>query len=415
MLLTVDQTTNARRLRELPYERAARRLLPGGERALLLAACLRDAQAAALAWDGFCALAGDTRAYFERDQTGLQSLAPFIAAGLARNGIDAGKSFKAYADAASLQVQQHNVKYRDALGEVVDVLARARVSAMLMKAAAVSALASAPPAVRQDDAIDLLVHPNQMQRALEALQAAGLTPALAGAGAMWHRNIRHHSGLPVRLHSRPLFLPHFELNAAEVRHRRQKVHLRERELLVMSPADGLVHLCGHAVYARGRANLRWLCDVYELLPDNPALDWRQLVDTTCRARLALPVLVVLSWMKDFLGAAIPLGYLTELRAACEQPDSTVAEGLCASEWRLGLVRKPLQVLSRDPRYAWALLRFQLLPSVRYVRWLYDVDGAWPIAQAYASRLYGSAVRALAARKTETRVAEKTPLADQIIL
>src|SRR5579864_5000199 len=106
----------------IPYESALRRLLPAGERALLLMACLREGAAAAQAWEDFVARVGDVTAYFEADETGLETLLPFVEASLARNRIDAGRAFHTYARAAMVREAQRSMIYADIVEKTIGAL-----------------------------------------------------------------------------------------------------------------------------------------------------------------------------------------------------------------------------------------------------------------------------------------------------
>jgi hypothetical protein len=54
-----------------------------------------------------------------------------------------------------------------------------------------------------------------------------------------------------------------------------------RTVITLSPADHLVHICGHAACSASRDRLKWAADAWYLLERNPSLDWAQWIETVC--------------------------------------------------------------------------------------------------------------------------------------
>jgi hypothetical protein len=357
------------------YESVLRQLLPQGARELLLTACLAPACAARVAWEQFLGTAPDAEAFFEHDATGIQTLLPLLEASLEHHDIAVGQPLRSYLRKGAHREELRGELYAAVLEETVHALHSAGVPTLLLKSAALSMTLYQRTPLRQGYAIDLLVHPNQMAAAVAALDAAGFIAGPLGAGAAVHRDFRHTSGLAVSLHSRLFLMPQFAISGAQLRQRRQTVRVRERNMLVISPEDNLVHLCAHGLYSPSRHNVRWLCEAYYLLRHTPQLNWRQLVATTISARLAAPMFVLLHWLQTRLDVAVPLGYLAELEKAAAGMDALAAEGICASLVNsLGCWKQTSAALGGNARQVWGLVRFGVLPSTDYLRWKSNTDG-----------------------------------------
>jgi hypothetical protein len=165
----------------------------------------------------------------------------------------------------------------------------------------------------------------------------------------------------------------------------------------MSPEANIVHIGGHAIYSRSRRNLRWACDLVELLRTNPNLDWVLLADTASRAGLALALLTQLRWINENL-CAVPQRGLNELRERAKEPDNKEAESIYAS--LLHTTQSRRQAFAAFS-VAWhtrlGFLKFSIAPSLRYMRWKHNVAGNLRLALHYADRPLRLALRAATVR------------------
>ena len=287
------------------YDIMLRNALPPRTHGLLLAACMCVPDTASEAWRDFVAAVGDPKRFFELNGTGLKGMLPLVESRLTELGIDAGRSFHTYARVASVREALRNRIYLEILCEALDALDGSGVSCVLLKGGAVSASAYPQPSRRHNHAIDLWIEAPQMRCASAVLSSGRFAAEEAGSGDAWHRSFRHVTGLPLALHSKPLYLPHFDLPLEEFVGRLRTVGLGARGARILSPEDCLVHVLGHAIYSRSRSNLRWACDAFYLVERNPAIAWNVVVQTATRSGLGLPLLVFLRWMKQNLGARIP--------------------------------------------------------------------------------------------------------------
>lgn len=383
------------------YETALRRLLPSRQHGLLLKACLCEREVAASAWLEFAAEAQDLKAYFEADQMGLKGMLPFIEASLRDKGIDAGKTFHTYARVALVREELRGKIYGEILDSVLAAFDAAAIPVVLLKGAVHSATNYPQPSTRHNHAIDLLVNTTQMTAAQAILSSIKFSIKPLGFGAAFHRNFRHSTGLALGLHSKLLFLPHFDMPLDRIRDRTRSIQIGGRSVSVMSPEDSLVHICGHATYSRSRANLRWACDAFYLLQRPPELDWHAVTDTAVRSRLALPVLVLLRWLKETLMVSIPAERLDALHQRSKVIDDLTAEGIYASLLHAMLSRgRALRGFGASRWVQLGFLKFSAFPSPTYVRWRHNIDRDWLLPLYYADRPRRFALHAMscAARK-----------------
>lgn len=379
--------------RFLCYDLALRNTLPTHPQSLLLAACLREPPFASVAWRDFVAVVGDPKRFFELNGTGLKGLLPFVESRLAENGIDAGRSFHTYARVALVREALRSRIYQEILGGVLSAFDRNAVSSVLLKGGAVSATVYPQPSRRHNHAIDLWVAAEAMSRATSALEAVQFVREVPGPGAVSHRRFRHSSGLELALHSKPFYLPHFDLPLEEVVGRSQSIGMGEISARVLSPEDCLVHVLGHSVYSRSRPNLRWVCDAYYLIQNNPKLAWNVVVETATRAGLALPIVVPLRWLRDNLSVPIPEQILDEL-VRRGRSDGIQVEGIYSALLHTSASpRKALGWTRGSWRTVLGFIGFCVAPSPRYMRWRYNAP-RWKLPYLYVSRPLRFAARRL---------------------
>ncbi len=359
--------------------------LPTRPQGLLLSACLCEPEVAAPAWCAFVDAVGDVKRYFESDRTGLKGLLPFVESRLAANGIDAGKAFHTYARVASVREALRGQIYAEILASVLDAVSAAGLESLLLKGGAVSTMVYPQPSWRHNHAIDLLVGSFAMERADAVLIAQQFVRQPSGSGAADHHSFLHSTGLALGLHARPFYLPHFDMPLDEVGSRAASISLGETSARVMSPEDCLVHVCGHSIYSRSRSTLRWACDAYYLVQRNPALDWDRVVETATDGRLVAPIFVTLRWLKETLHARIPVAVLSDLEGRVGNLDAVSVEGIYAALSHSSTsLRRTFGWANTNFRSTLAFLKFCIAPSLRYMRWKYNV-GVWKLPYYYVLR------------------------------
>ncbi len=201
------------------------------------------------------------------------------------------------------------------LAEILEVFRAARVTAMVLKGAAMARFLYADPAVRPFTDLDLLVPFEQIDRAHDVLLRAGYA-IYGGAPTAADRRWRHARGyydprgyrLPVDLHWRyagyPLLVP---IDYRTILARGRAAEIGGVPLVVPSAEDLLVALGVH--FQRdlwyGKPRLRYLRDVTEI-SQRAHVDWPRVIQATRDSpAVRTPVYVTLAAASVLLGAAIP--------------------------------------------------------------------------------------------------------------
>lgn len=375
-------------------------MLPSPEQTWLLRACLLDGEEGREAWRVWEALAGDAKAAMAEDRWSVKRLLPALYSALRRNGASVDAALLPYLKLAYVREQIRSRTYLGICGEVLAALHDASVPNVLLRGAALAATVYPDPALRHCHDIALLVEKDDLARAAGVLRRRGLEPfpssvadgVTVGPGA----TLRHETTLPIELHTDVFGVPLYELPFAEVWPRTRPVRVAGCDARVLSPADALLHVCGHASYSPGRESLRWVCDAWHLIAMNPDLDWELLCQSAKHSRVTLPLAVTLRYLSAQLGAPVPAWVLEQLeRHASGVPaverDVALRGARVAANDSLGamLRRVPPRWSVRARVVVWLLW-----PSREYVRDVAGARGALGVLLHYVRRPAGYAWRYL---------------------
>jgi hypothetical protein len=363
--------------------------LPSAEETLLLRACLHEGEAGRRAWDAarsvwepaICSPSGDTLA----DREAVKLLWPLLAGALRRNGMTPTPGVQSALQALSLREEVRSRVYRQICGQALDIVSGHGLSAIVLNGAALAETAYPDPAMRHCHDIDLLVPRSQLLPAATALVAQG----------SWHRTgssagddvqLTHDSGLALELHTRLVPTRYHPMSRHAVRKRSRAATIAGCPVPVLSPADGLLHLCGLWSSRPGSRSLRRLCDGWFIVDRNPDLDWDLVVRNGIRARLAVTLFVTLGYLRTELAAPIPVATLEQLAVAAARSGVTERQ-LALRRARLGSrggIRALLR-MSPDLKARGLLLRWMLWPSPDYLRVVSGTRGALPMTYWYLRR------------------------------
>jgi hypothetical protein len=162
---------------------------------------------------------------------------------------------------------------------------------------------------------------------------------------------------------------------------------------ILSPADALLHICGHASYDLSRESPRWVCDAWFLIDRYQNLDWEVLLHSAARSRLALPLSVMLDYLAEELQAAIPSGVLTRLHAIASQAETVECElALWGARSGTRVRLRDILILARDWHTRTCILKWLLFPSPAYLRSIQQMPQFWLLPFYYAYRLLRYTIR-----------------------
>jgi hypothetical protein len=363
-------------------------LLPAPEQTQFLRACLLRGPAAERAWQAWRAGGADVQARLARRRGGARRLLPLLHRSVKRNGIALEPGILTYLRSATLYEGLRARTYRRLLRAVLAALAEVGAEALLLKGPALAATVYERWSLRHCHDIDLLAPEGGVGRVSEALAAAGFAPAGARG-----RSLRHPSGLPALIHTDLFQNPHYRLPAAW-RHS-QEITVGGVPARVLCPQDLLAHVCGHAAGSASRETLQWACDAWTLLDRTPALDWPALEARIAEAGLALPLAVMLDYLRNELDAPVPEGLVARLGAFPTVPparDAALAGARAGTRGTLSQLLRHTPGLGRRGRLLW----WSALPSAEYVRSANPALGRGQLLGYYFRRAWGFLARRLQA-------------------
>jgi len=183
--------------------------------------------------------------------------------------------------------------------------------------------------LRQFCDLDILVPRQHVVRAKEILLSQGYVPEfpLTRRQEASYTESQHHYGLLhtdartlVELHWRiAQAYFHFPLDLRQLWDRLQPISLSGTEVMALSREDLLLILCGHAS-KHFWAQLKWVCDVAELIRVHKGMNWQCVMDRARSLGGERMLFLGLFLASDLLGAALPEEVLRTVRAdAIVQP------------------------------------------------------------------------------------------------
>jgi hypothetical protein len=360
-------------------------ILPTPAQTLLLRACLCQGEAGRKAGETWL----EQRHELQHDhrEDFIKSLLPLLFDALRRNGVVVDDTFLTILRIASVREELRTKAYRRVCWDVFAAFSTAGISAVVLKGAALADMVYANPVLRHCHDIDILLGEPDPSRAISLLSSRGFTPPREEIGAKWQDlQLAHHSGLPLVLHRHLFHIPLYNAAMLDLWARTQTQIIAEVPARILSPADQLLHVCGHAASRASRESLRWVCDAWFLIERHPDLDWGVLLDCAVRSHLALPLSVMLGYLAAELQVPIPIAFLERLRQRASQANTIEQElalwGAHASS--RGRFKNLLRV-SDGWRSQMFVLRWILFPSPRYLCQVQQICHPWQLLFYYLSR------------------------------
>ncbi|HSN74813.1 MAG TPA: nucleotidyltransferase family protein [Anaerolineae bacterium] len=237
-------------------------------------------------------------------------------------------SWRAMEQAAAQTAFDGMVHLRQLAG-VVAALCSAGVEPLLLKGYALADLVYPDPVTRPSHDLDVLVRPDQVMPACQALAQIGCTlPDQATAGVQLANAYDLSVTMPPMAGLATLLDLHWDLAPRGLfaldldlwRARSEVFDLAGQPARRFSPEDMLLHLALHMRKHR-YIGLRWLCDVAELLrrfagPAAPRpLDWQYVVGAARAARLTVLLYTCLTLAQRLLHAPVDPALLARLEPA----------------------------------------------------------------------------------------------------
>lgn len=354
------------------------------EQQLLVQACLYSGAAGAEAWNAYQELVPSPVQRLRAGDPDLKRLAALLFVSLRRQGITPDGDLLTVLRSAYLREQLRSKEYQRICHTVLVELDRAGVQYHLMRGAALAKSLYEEPALRHAHDIDVLCEDTDARAVAEILSSHGeFRPFQASGDDAWI--VYHQSSLPVLIHARAFQLSYYPTDWAGVRDRATRTEVAGRAAPVLSPADALVQCCYRAVHSAKATPCLWACDAYLLLQHH-AVDWDAFRRTVAESRLTLPAWGSLRFLRDELGAEVPSEVLTDLEAETESANPMQRDlALMGLKRRTGSLIVGVSGRGSSWRRALTRLRWLLLPSPTYMRWLYGERSSLPLPFLYLQR------------------------------
>jgi hypothetical protein len=280
--------------------------LPRGFEDLLVKACLYDGEALVGVWDEISSSGGSFKGFFDRERKGLSGLLPTLEAQLKRNHVTLDREAQDYVRAAALREELRYRIWRDICERILQEFQSEEIGSIALRGTALAELIYAHPAERHTHGIDLHIREEDRPRAVSALTKLNFCAPESRLGPGKQPLImRHETGLELILHRQLYPPPCYEMPHDPIWRRSKSVTIAGIPTNALDPADALAYISGSAVMPPMAGNLRWPCDLWNLLKQGREMDWRVFYEHVESARLALPCYVTLGYMSSALGAAIP--------------------------------------------------------------------------------------------------------------
>ena len=202
-------------------------------------------------------------------------------------------------------------------------LAWAGVPVIVLKGAGLIASFGSAVDLRPMDDVDIMVPPDRLPQVIDMLLTLGWRPkeplpcaaaAMAALTSTAGWPFVAPDGTELDLHWRALNLDGRTGNDLGFWQRATPARLAEAAVLVLAPADQLLHVCVHAVYWAGFSGLRWAADAALIIRESQGrLDWATLCAEARRRGFATLMHDCLRFLARDLALPVPGWVLRDLR------------------------------------------------------------------------------------------------------
>ncbi len=359
-------------------------LLPTAEETLLLRVCLSHGESARSNWTRWRNIKRTPGKALLRNSS-FKKLRPLLFNAVQSHDLEIDKEALTYLRTAYLKEELRDAAVRRICREVLLSLEKEELAPILLKGMALAETVYGNPVLRHCHDIDILLPDDQLSRPAGFLSSLGFRVCFAPDKRSRHLRMLQGSGLPLEFHSNLFEVPYYQVPLAEIRARGRSQTIAGVKTRILTPADNLLHVCGHASYSSKRQSLRWVTDAWFIISRHPDLEWELLSDNIRRSGLALPLSVMLGYLAKTLDAPIPADILRSLSAAASRSrpiERQLALRGTRSDGRSGL--QELFGKTTNWRERVLVIQWLLFPSPRYLGWVDQVH-PWLLPFHYVYR------------------------------
>jgi Uncharacterised nucleotidyltransferase len=359
-------------------------LLPTPEETLLLRVCLTPGESARDGWRQWRNRRNMSGKALLRNSS-FRKLRPLLFNAVQSHSLEIDKEGLTYLRTAYLKEELRDAAVRRICREVLLLLEKKRLAPILLKGIALAETVYGNPVLRHCHDIDILLTDDELSRPADFLPSLGFRTCSAPDSQSRHLRMVQESGLPLEFHSSLFEVPYYEMLISEIRARSRSQVIGVVTAQILTPADNLLHVCGHASYSGKRQSLRWVSDAWFIIDRHPDLDWHLLLDSIRRSHLALPLSVMLGYLAGSLYAPIPSHFLNRLCGAAVH--SEPIERQLALHGTRSDGHRSLQELFKKTtnwRERVFVIQWLLFPSPGYLCWV-DQIHPWLLPFHYVYR------------------------------
>ena len=362
-------------------------ILPTTEQTYLLRACLWPGESGRQAWARWQGHVSDPLGFLRQDDEGFKNLLPLLSVSLSDNGAAVDSAFQTCLRTAYLRDELRSKSYRRICRDVLGAFTAADIPTIVLKGAALADTVYRDPVLQHAHYLELLVKEDELYRAVNLLQSLGFASSNGNLNSnKQHVEIEHQTGLQLVLHHRLFRMPFYNVAAADLWARSEIQTIADVPARIMSPADNLLHVIGQPFCSPNHVLVRWVCDSWFIVHQFPNLDWNILLDCASRAHMALPLYVTLDYLAKDLHAPIPNDFLNRLREIAARTDTIGREAAlfgARASVRGGF--KTLLTSAGNWRERALIIKWILLPSLRYLQWVQQIRHSWLVPFYYVYR------------------------------
>jgi hypothetical protein len=216
----------------------------------------------------------------------------------------------------------YGLAQREVLRATLVRFSEASISVIVLKGAALAALVYPSPTLRPMGDIDLLVHPCDRDRVDALLLGIRDAPGCSAPSGVSRLRIHHHISGPGGFADR--LAAALRIPIEDIWERARPARIESVATLVLSHEDLLLQLALDPATCLSEpgglvCDLRTLCDIGETCRRyGSAIDWSRLVTRAAAYDVAKQLYYPLRLAGDLVGAGVPSGALTDLRASFGQ-------------------------------------------------------------------------------------------------
>jgi hypothetical protein len=336
-------------------------MLPSPTQTSFLRCCLDGGESLGEAWRGWQVCVPDTPRWLQSEGRPLRGHLPRLHANLVDNDVPIPAGLEPYLKMATVRERRRWTSWAESAGAALAALSAAEVEVTLLAGAAVPAITGEPPHLRHCHDLDLWVLPRAVDAAVQALVEAGHTVAAVDADTA---RLVGPAGLPLLLHTQLLPGDDVRLPETELWARRAERQLLGQPIHVLAASDLFVHVSALASTWARRPHANWAVDAHRVGVEIDDRGWRAVHELIEVAGLALPLSVLVGYVRRELAAAVP-GWLTDALDASAQTASAVAQRRALAGARDGVPGGFRSMVRRTtPRSTMEVARLVLLPGRR---------------------------------------------------